>query len=186
MPGGDDLRCLSDLAGYAVLLGEHLRPRRRGARFLQAQVTQVRVRPAGLDIVAAARADDEIEVDQPFVGDDRPGETGRLARQLTMQIGEVCDLRIETGQAVGHFSSPGAGCQQCLAQFLHAGYLAGVGADLAAPPDNLLKVGLAGGELLLQDADVSERRVGQELRSDGGVLFQGCELEFDGPQPGVQ
>jgi hypothetical protein len=66
-----------------------------------------------------------------------------------LQVSEVGDLPIETGDAVAYFGSSGAGGKQRPAEFLHAWYCVGVDSDRAPLAENLLQFGLPSGNLLL-------------------------------------
>ena len=75
LPRCQDLIGLPDLGGDPFLLSEEAFARIAFAHRLNAQIAGIGVHSAAfVYLVAAPRADDEVEIHEPFAGDNRSGE----------------------------------------------------------------------------------------------------------------
>ena len=73
---------LANLASDSLLLNQELGLRPGWTMLLKAEVAHPRFGPRLIDIIAAARANDEVKVHKPFVSNNGACQSGGLAGQL--------------------------------------------------------------------------------------------------------
>lgn len=95
-----------DLAGEPILFGQESVAVGRCVLGLEAHVTLVSRRGApGVEIVAAEWADNELDVDEPLVGDDRLGQSRRLGLKLAVQVAQIVELAAKLRDLAGDLIS---------------------------------------------------------------------------------